>query len=111
MNEDIRNILERMVQVGKVHSVDNVNHRARVKFEMTGIMSGWLYVLDNRPAIPDYDIPQQTESKSGGAGDSAFEEHSHDLVIRQWMPKVNDVVVCLYLPIRNSDGFILGGIK
>ena len=108
--DDTRNILERLVQVGRVHSVDNANHRARVKFELTGIMSGWLYVLDNRAYIPDYDEPQFTEETSGGSGDSAFESHRHELNIRQWMPKVNDEVVCLYLPIRNGDGFILGGI-
>ena len=27
-----------------------------------------------------------------------------------WMPKVNDQVLVLYLPVFNSDGFILGGI-
>lgn len=109
--DDTRKILERLVQVGVVHSVDNEKHRARVKFEATGIMSGWLYVIDNRPFIPDYDVPQKTEEASGGTGDSAFESHRHELSIRQWMPKVNDLVLCLYLPIRNSDGFILGGIK
>lgn len=91
--------------------VDNVKHTARVKFPNTEIISGWLHVLDNRPFIPDYDVPQETEPKAGGSGDPAFESHKHDLVIKQWMPKINDVVVCLYLPVRNSDGFVLGGIK
>lgn len=27
-----------------------------------------------------------------------------------WMPKVNDVVVALYLPVFNGDGFIIGGL-
>ena len=32
-------------------------------------------------------------------------------VVRQtedWMPSVNDKVVCIYLPVFNGDGFILG---
>ena len=34
--------------------------------------------------------------------------HTHGLVIRPWMPKVNATVLCLYLPVFNADGFILG---
>lgn len=30
--------------------------------------------------------------------------------IKPWMPKVNDQVLVLYLPVFNGDGFILGGI-
>ena len=37
-----------------------------------------------------------------------FESHTHGLVIRPWMPKVNATVLCLYLPVFNADGFILG---
>lgn len=29
----------------------------------------------------------------------------------QWMPKINDTVVALYLPIYDGDGFVLGGVK
>lgn len=110
-------VLRRLVQIGVVMSVDNEKHTARVKFPDTEIISDWLHVLDNRPYINSYDIPLDdvpngiTEEEGGGSGDPAFEEHAHDLIIRQWMPKVNDVVLCLYLPMRNSDGFILGGIK
>lgn len=36
-------------------------------------------------------------------------------VIRQgstvWMPNVNDYVLCLYLPVFNGDGFVLGVIS
>ena len=28
-----------------------------------------------------------------------------------WMPSVNDKVLCLYLPIFNGDGYILGVIE
>lgn len=33
-------------------------------------------------------------------------------VIRQgdWMPEVGEMVLALYLPVKDSDGFILGGI-
>lgn len=95
-------ILERLVQVGTVTAIDKAKHRARVKFKSTGITSGWLHVLDTHPHIPDFDdVPQETEIAV---------DHKHKLVIKQWMPHVNDTVVCLYLPIWNSDGFVIGGI-
>lgn len=103
-------ILQRIVQAGIVQAVDNERRLARVKHPITGIISDWLYVLDNRPYIPDYDVPQETEEASGGAGEAAYEAHTHKLVIRPWMPKVNDLVVCLYLPFMNAGGFILGRI-
>lgn len=46
----------------------------------------------------------------GGSGDASFASHKHDLIIKPWMPKVNDQVLVLYLPVFNGDGFILGGI-
>ena len=89
-----------MVRVGTVTAVDNMN-----------LPSGWIPVLINRDFIPDYDVPQKTEKRGGGAGDAAFEQHDHDLIIKPWMPKVNDQVLCLYEPIRDGRGFVLGGIQ
>lgn len=107
---DWETILTRLVQVGTVTDVDNEKRKARVKFEDTDITSAWLYVPDNRAYIPDYDVPQRTEYEAGGSGDAAFENHKHDLIIKPWMPKINDTVVVLYLPVFNSDGFVLGRI-
>lgn len=104
-------ILDRLVQVGNVTDVDRANRRARVKFNLTGITSDWLQVVINQPFIPDYDTkPQRTEFTGGGSGDAAFENHKHDLIIKPWLPKVNDTVLVLYLPVKNGDGYILGGI-
>jgi len=108
---DIEKILSRLVQVGTVTDINTTKHQARVKFQNTGITSGWLYVLDNHPHIPDFDPAQQrTNAQGGGSGEAAFESHSHSLTIKQWMPHVNDTVVCIFLPIFNSDGFVIGGI-
>lgn len=97
MGGDIEAALKNMVRVGTVTSVDNDKRTARVKFQDTGYESGELYVLANRPYIPDYEGPQQTED--GGK-----------LKIKPWMPKVNAVVLTLYVPIKNGDGYILGEI-
>lgn len=110
MEETILNILKNLVRIGTVTDTDEGQRLARVKFQDTGITSDWLYVLASRPYIPDYNGPQQTEPRAGGAGYALFESHTHDLVIKPWMPKVNATVLCLYLPVFNADGFILGEI-
>ena len=53
--DDPERILERLVQLGDVIAVDEKKHAARVKFPATGIISGWLKVIDARPYAPDYD--------------------------------------------------------
>ena len=107
---EIEKILKNMVRIGTVTVTDPDRRVARVKFEDTGRTSGWLYVLANRPYVPDNDVPQRTEFEQGGSGDSAFERHKHDLSIKPWMPKVNASVLTIYLPAQDGDGFILGEI-
>ena len=107
---DVEKILKHLVRIGTVTVADPVKRVARVKFEDTGETSGLLYVLANRSYIPDYDVPQRTEFEAGGSGDPAFASHKHDLIIKPWMPKVNAVVLTLYLPVLDGDGFILGEI-
>lgn len=100
-----------MVRVGVVTKVDEDKRLARVYFQDLGLPSDWLPVLINRDFIPGYHVPQRTEYESGGTGDAAFERHKHDLIIKPWMPKVDDQVLCLYEPIRDGRGFVLGGIQ
>ena len=69
---DVEKILKHLVRIGTVTVTDPVKRVARVKFEDTGQTSGLLYVLANRPYIPDYDVPQRTEFEAGGSGDPAF---------------------------------------
>lgn len=106
----MEHILDNLVRVGKVTAVNNDKRIARCQFPDMDIISGWLTVLKNQPFIPDYDAPQRTEFEAGGSGDPAFANHKHDLTIKPWMPKVGETVLVLYLPVFNSDGFVLGGI-
>ena len=103
--------IEDIVREGKVTAVDNGKRIAKVWFDSMGIESDWLPVLITRDFIPDYDVPQRTEFEAGGSGDPAFASHKHDLIIKPYMPKVNDLVLVLYVPVFNGDGVILGGIK
>ena len=101
-------ILKNLVRIGTVTATAPASRAARGKFQDTGVTSDWLPVLAARPYIRDYDGPQETEARAGGSGYPMFESHTHGLVIRPWMPKVNATVLCLYLPVFNADGFILG---
>ena len=103
--------IEDIVREGKVTAVDNGKRIAKVWFDALEIESDWMPVLITRDFIPDYDVPQRTEFEAGGSGDPAFASHKHDLIIKPYMPKVNDLVLVLYFPVFNGDGVILGGVK
>lgn len=110
VQDGILNALESLVRVGTVTWTDNDKRLARVKFQDTGLPSGELHVLASRPYIPDYEGPQQTGERSGGSGYDAFALHNHPQKIKPWMPKLDAVVLCLYIPLPSADGFILGEI-
>ena len=111
MDRRVESLVLHMVRVGTVMAVDNEKLLARVLFRDLGYTSGWLHVIVNQPFIPDYDGPQRTEFEAGGSEAAAYESHKHDLVIKPWMPKVNETVLCLYIPSHNGDGFVLGGVR
>lgn len=107
---DVEKVLSELVRIGDVTAIDNSKRIARVKFQDSGIISGWLAVLDTHPHIPDYDgEPQRTEYEEGGESEAKYERHKHALIIKPWMPLVGDKVVVLYLPVFNAHGFVLGG--
>lgn len=103
------NILANLVRVGTVFAVDGGARKARVRFEDKNLTSGWLPVLKSPPFIPSAN-EAHTETAAGGSGEAAFESHRHSLVIKPWMPSVNDTVLCLYVPVENGDGYVLGAI-
>jgi len=83
--------VERMIQIGIITDTDTKQHKVRVKFKDTGLTSDWLCVLHNTPLIT------VTDANSA-------------IAVTPWMPKVNDSVLVIYLPVFNSDGFVIGGI-
>ena len=54
---------------------------------------------------------ESTDSFFGVVTVSEFLDYDHlsGSLLTYWMPKVNDRVLCLYLPVFNGDGFVLGG--
>lgn len=110
--QDMGTVFSGIFRLGFVTDVNNDKRIARVKFEDLGYTSDWLPVLINRDVIPDYEVlPQRTEYAVGGSGDAAYEQHKHDLIIKPYMPKHGEQVLCVYEPVRNGRGFILGGIQ
>jgi len=99
--------LKNLVRVGTVSSVDEGNRTARVQFadkqdtDGKPLISGALKVLKNPPFIPEHNVTQETEEKEG---------HKHEVIIKPWLPKTGDFVLCLFLPNGDSDGFVVGGI-
>lgn len=110
-------ILERLVQIGTVTDINSAKRKARVKFKNTGITSGWLTVIQHYGAgfyiKPDAEHTHViTDTYTGGGSASTQPNHDHlpGSHLTYWMPKVNDTVLVLYLPVRDGDGYILGGI-
>ena len=97
-----QNILSGLVQTGTVTAIDSAKRKARVKFKDTGIISGWLYVLQHYGADfyiePDAKHTHEITDTFTGGGSAG-----------EYPAKVNDRVLCLYLPIFNGDGIVLGG--
>lgn len=105
--------LSSVVRIGTVTAIDGL--KVRVKFQDAGITSGWLYVLQRQDGVVyvdgngshKHDIQ---DTYSGGGSSSAAGWHGHGARTGPWVPKINDTVLCLYLPVFNGDGFVLGVI-
>lgn len=109
--------IEDIAREGKVTAVNNDKRIAKVWFDALKIESDWMPVLINQDVIHyyPYDAEQWTEfeaeDKTPQAGETRYAPHRHKLVIKPYMPKVNDMVLVLYFPVFNGDGVILGGVK
>ena len=115
--EQISQIVSGLVRVGTVTDVKLSKRLARVKFQGENMTSGWLHVVQHYAADlfinPDDEHTHViTDTYTGGGAASTDPAHDHlpGSFLTYWMPKVNDTVLCIYLPVFNADGFILGGI-
>lgn len=113
-------VIARIVQVGIVTVVDPDGHRCRVKFPDTGLTSDWLRVLRQTPdvSVSNGGAHSHTGSVSVTAGSGHSHSasvtidnagsHNHGVNVSGWMPRINDTVVVIYIPVFNSDGFVIG---
>jgi len=91
---DIETILAGMVRIGTVTDRDTTTGMVRVLFPDSGLTSGWLYCVQAKAPITI----------------GTTEEHTHAASSGTWTPSINQTVLCLYLPIPDADGFVLGVI-
>jgi len=107
----MENILNNLVRIGTVSSIDPAKRTARVMYKDKDMVSGWLSVLQH-PGAGVYikSDGKHSHSISGGGTAELAGEHDHVSNVTYWLPKVNDTVLVLYLPVFNGDGFILGVI-
>ena len=108
-------ILGRLVRVGKVSSIDTPNLKARVLFEeKDNMVSDWLQVLQRPKEIVEVEADGNhshgASASEGTVSISSGGSHTHQAKVKTWMPEIGDHVLCLYLPMWNSAGFILGRI-
>jgi len=115
--QDMGTVFANILRVGHVIDADNDKRIARVHFDDLAFNSDWLPVLISLDVIHyyPYDVPQwtefDTEDREPRAGAKEYADHRHKVIIKPYMPKVNDQVLCLYEPVRNGRGYILGGIR
>lgn len=106
-----------LIRIGIVMAVDNEKRLARVIFNDPAFNSDWLPVLINRDVIrdftPDYAALYRPEYERRGGTRPLYIRREHN-IIKPWMPKINEQVLCIYCPSRDmkkADGYILGGIQ
>jgi len=91
INEDITS-LKNIARIGTISSIDTSNRTARVKFsDKNDLVSAPLRVLKNPPL-------------------ANIENTTDKIIISPWLPAVGDMVLCIYIPNGESDGFIIGGL-
>ncbi len=94
--------LNNIIRIGTVSSVNNSDRTARVEFKDKGLISGPLRVIkySSITTIKSASLEYAGEEKS----------HKHDVTITPWLPSVGEMVVCIFIPKGDGDGFILGGV-
>jgi hypothetical protein len=111
MNE--LNALKNIVRIGRVSTVNAGNRTARVIFQdKANLVSGPLIVIQNQPSITvhETELKYGVLSAEGHTHEGETESHTHEITITPWLPRVGQLVLCLYLPNGESDGFVIGGI-
>lgn len=101
-----------IVRIGTVTAVNPSKRQARVKFKDSDLTSGWLSVLQHYGSgvsVAD-DGKHEHEVDTGGIA-KEVEDHDHKgSCVTYWMPRLDDIVLVLYLPVFQGDGYIVGGI-
>ena len=102
-------ILDGLVRIGIVTDRNTNTHSVRVYFPDVEMTSGWLRCLQ-APVAASAASAGGHRHQAAGENTSEAGAHSHDISLDAWTPAINDTVLCLFLPVQDGDGFVLGGI-
>ena len=125
--------LKEMIKIGTVSSVDIKNRTARVIFNNIGMVSGNLKVLTNQPLIvistetdgEPWDIAAKYASPDRGlgkeetyrkilpdeiSGTAPENQHKFSVEVFPWLPYIGQMVLCIFIPDGDGDGFVIGGM-
>ena len=101
-------LLSNLVRVGTVSSVNSEKRTARVIFKsLDNMVSGELIVLQHNNAGVAVDIEDTTLAYGVETKDHNHEASAN---VMYWMPTIGQSVLCIYEPVFNGAGFILGGL-
>lgn len=120
---------QNFLRVGIVSDVNADAMKARVYFpDMENMVSGWLYILRSPLTLTVKKAAEGNTSEAGshkhtlqpnpdniqvqnnGAHKHTYPEHEHEVEVEEWVPAVNDRVLCIYMTGSDTDGYILGAI-
>lgn len=108
--ENMNPILDGLVRVGTVSDRNTASHKVRVYFPDLDLTSDWLFCLQRNSGISISSASDHTHQLDGETTDEAG-AHSHTASNDAWTPAINEQVLCLFLPVQDGDGFVLGGIS
>lgn len=116
-SKEIMDELKKVFRIGRIHSFDATARTARVKFEdRGGIISAPIKVVSRpRTIIPASN--SKTANRTAGTelnydknGALTKEAHSHAAYVTDWNPKVNSLVLCIFMPDGGGDGYVIGEV-
>lgn len=108
--EWVNPILDGLVRVGTVSDRNATAHKVRVYFPDLDLTSDWLFCLQRPSSVTISGASGHTHQIEGGATGEAG-AHTHNGSAGAWTPAINEQVLCLFLPVQDGDGFVLGGIS
>lgn len=107
-----------VIKYGRVSSVNIADRTVKVFFEdRDGKVSGDFKVLQHHKAH----LMIRPDGGHGDGDGGTIEDHDHRSVplsggsgsysyLEYWMPEVGQMVLCILLPARNGNGFVIGAV-
>lgn len=98
-----------LITITKTENGSEWDFEAQYNSVDRGLKLGESYVKRSKP---DYiKLQRDIDYQCPLHGIDETKHHSHIVKIYPWMPYIDEMVVCIYLPFGDYHGFVLGGIS